>query len=166
MLAPDPDDEMPGRPRPPNLASPRSRLAAASLDVTLIGVALYWTGTVGQDLAFAGAGPRLLVLSHLLVWAAVLVFPVILEGNTGQTPGKALLGIRVVDLETGGPIGWRRAAHRSAPRSLFWCVSFLAMTDPLAQTLQDRSAGTIVIRVPPGPPRSGWPEQVRARKNH
>jgi uncharacterized RDD family membrane protein YckC len=76
---------------------------------------------------------------------AVLVHPVLLEGPTGQTLGKRLVGIRVVDLVTGGPIGYGKAAHRAAARAVFWCVSFLAITDPLMQTLHDRSAGTVVI---------------------
>ena len=38
-------------------------------------------------------------------------------GPRGQTLGKRLLGIRVVDFSTGGPIGYGRAAVRLSPAS-------------------------------------------------
>ena len=64
-------------------------------------------------------------------------------------------GIQVVDQETRGPIGYRAAAHRSAARAMFWFVAFLAITDPSSQTLHDRSAGTLVVKVDPPDSPSG-----------
>jgi uncharacterized RDD family membrane protein YckC len=146
--------------RPANLASPRDRLLAAGLDVTFMVIALYSVGALGHDPAFGSGSSRLRLVAHLFAWVAVLAHPVLLEGPTGQTLGKRLVGIRVVDLETGGPIGYRTAAHRAAARALFWCASFLALADPLMQTLHDRSAGTIVITDPPAPRTVRSPEQI------
>jgi uncharacterized RDD family membrane protein YckC len=153
-----PDPTSPGASpsgRPPELASPRLRLLAAGLDITLMVLALFSVGALGHDPAFASRGPTLRLAVRILAWVAVLAHPVLLEGASGQTFGKRLVGIRVVTQETGGPLGYRVAAHRAAARALFWPVSFLALTEPLLQTLPDRSAGTVVVHdPPPGGPRS------------
>jgi len=134
--------------RPPELASPRSRLVAAAIDVTLMIVALHWVGALGHDPAFGGGGGPLRNVARLLAWTAVLAHLVLLEGASGQTFGKRMVGIRVVKEETGGTIGYAVAAHRAGARAAFWFVSFLALADPLLQTLHDRSAGTIVVKEP------------------
>ena len=72
----------------------------------------------------------------------------------------ALVGIRVVSQETDGPISYGMAAHRAGARAVFWFVSFLALADPLMQTLHDRSAGTIVVKVPSEPHRPPRSEQL------
>jgi uncharacterized RDD family membrane protein YckC len=73
------------------------------------------------------------------------------HGRTGQTPGDAALGIRVVDLRdgTGGPIGYGRAALRW----LVSIVSFVAVLvgylwmiwDSEKQTWHDKAVGSVVI---------------------
>jgi uncharacterized RDD family membrane protein YckC len=118
-------------------------------------VALSWVGALGPDPAFGSGAPPLRIAARILVWVAVLGHVVVLEGASGQTLGKRLVGIRVVRQETGGPIGYGTAAHRAAPRALFCFVSFLAITDPHLRALHDRSAGTIVVKVPPGPAGGG-----------
>lgn len=147
--------------RPPELASPRARLVAAAIDVALMVVALHWVGALGHDPAFGSGGGPLRVVARLLAWAAVLGHLVLLEGASGQTFGKRLVGIRVVNQETDGPIGYAAAAHRAGARAAFWFVSFLALADPLMQTLHDRSAGTIVIKERPTAPRQApWSERM------
>jgi uncharacterized RDD family membrane protein YckC len=51
-------------------------------------------------------------------------------------------------VETGGTIGYSVAAHRAGARAAFGFISFLALADPLLQTLHDRSAGTVVVKDP------------------
>ncbi len=158
LFAADPDAAGDGpEARSPDLASPRARLVAAAVDVTLMVITLSWVGALGFDPAF-GSGPPLRV--RLLAWAAVLGHLVLLEGLGGQSFGKRLAGIRVVDAVTGGPIGLATAAHRVGARALFWFVSFLALADPRLQTLHDRSAGTVVVKLktPADLPRS--PERI------
>ncbi len=134
--------------RPPELASPRSRAVAAAIDVGLMIIALHWVGALGHDPAFGGGGGPLSVVARLLAWTAVLGHVVLLEGENGQTFGKRMVGIRVVKEETGGTIGYSVAAHRAGARAVFGFTSFLALADPLLQTLHDRSAGTVVVKDP------------------
>jgi uncharacterized RDD family membrane protein YckC len=68
-----------------------------------------------------------------------------MEAADGQTFGKRIVGIRVVNRDTGGQIALRVAIHRGGARALFWFVTYLALGDPLLQPLHDRSAGTVVI---------------------
>jgi uncharacterized RDD family membrane protein YckC len=131
--------------RPAELATPQSRIIAAAIDVTLAVIALLWTGAIGVDLAFAHHTSAAHQLVRVMAWMAVLTTPVLMEAAGGQTFGKRIVGIRVVNRETGGPIRLRDAAHRGGARALFWFVTFLALADPLLQPLHDRSAGTVVI---------------------
>lgn len=132
-------------PRPAQIATPRARITAAALDVTFAGLALLWSGAIGSDPAFAtGQSPSRQVV-RALVLLAVLAGPALMEAAGGQTFGKRMVGIRVVDRHTGGSIGFWMAVHRGGARTLFWFVTFLALGDPLLQPLHDRSAGTVVI---------------------
>lgn len=158
LFAADPDTAASATARPPELASPSARLVAAGVDVTLMVVALFWVGALGHDGAFGRGGPQVLV--RVLAWVAVLGHVVLLEGASGQTFGKRLVGIRVVNHDTGDPIGYRWAAHRAAARALFWFVAFLALTDPMMQTLHDHSAGTVVVNDRRPAPR-GSPMRIR-----
>jgi uncharacterized RDD family membrane protein YckC len=152
LFCADPDSAETGG-RRPDLASPRARLLAAVLDLTMMSVALFWVGALGHDVAFSDRGPLLRLVARLFAWVAVLGHVVILEGMSGQTFGKRLVGIRVVDQETGNPIGYWWAAHRAVARALFWFVAFLALADSLMRTVYDRSAGAVVVNIPP-PQRS------------
>jgi uncharacterized RDD family membrane protein YckC len=71
------------------------------------------------------------------------------HGRTGQTPGDAALGIRVLDIDTGEVIGYGRAALR-------WAVSivsgialllgyFWMLWDPRKQTWHDKAARSLPI---------------------
>jgi uncharacterized RDD family membrane protein YckC len=127
------------------LATPQARIIAAAIDLTLAGVALLWTGTIGADQAFAHQTSAAHQLVRALAWLAVVATPILMEAADGQTFGKRIVGIRVVSRETGGPILLRAAVHRGGARALFWFVTFLALGDPLLQPLHDRSAATVVI---------------------
>jgi uncharacterized RDD family membrane protein YckC len=131
--------------RPAELASPQSRIIAAAIDVSLAGIALLWTGAIGADLAFARNTSAAHQLVRVLAWLAVVVTPMLMEANGGQTFGKRIVGIRVVSRDTGGPIRLGVAVHRGGARALFWFITFLAVSDPLLQPLHDRSADTVVI---------------------
>ena len=155
LFAVDPEAAAAPIARPPGLASPGARIAAALVDVSLMIVVLFWVGAIGHDAAFGRGGPQLLV--RVLAWVAVMGHVVLLEGASGQSFGKRLVGIRVVDHETGAPIGYGWAAHRCAARALFWFVSFLALGDPRLQTLHDRSAGTVVVNDRVADPRRSAP---------
>ena len=132
-----------------------SRALAAVIDLAILGglgfAIVLTVGTLfGVGLASGPWAAAVLVFLLLLGW---WLYYIAFEGlRRGQTPGKRIVGIRVVSRETGGPIGLRAAVHRAGARDLFWFISFLALGDPLLRPLHDRSAGTVVINAD----ASGW----------
>ena len=78
------------------------------------------------------------------------------EGSaSGQTLGKKALGIRVIDLRTGGPIGYGRAFIRYVGRFVSAIVLLLGylwmLWDKEKQTWHDKFAGSVVV------PESAYP---------
>lgn len=81
-----------------------------------------------------------------------LVYFIYFEGSdSGQTLGKKVLGIRVVDLATGGPIGYGRAIVRyfgrivsAIPLALGY---FWMLWDDQKQTWHDKFATSMVVPV-------------------
>jgi uncharacterized RDD family membrane protein YckC len=118
-----------------------------------IRAALLWLVFLG-----AAAGGVLLdetvvvVITIAAVFAALLVYPAATETAwNGRTPGKMVMGLRVVTVE-GAPIRFRHAAIRSALGIVDFLLGAgtLAIISALAtrqsQRLGDLAAGTIVIR--------------------
>jgi uncharacterized RDD family membrane protein YckC len=70
-------------------------------------------------------------------------------GPRGAGPGKRALGIRVVDLETGHPIGYPRAFVRYVGRIVSTIVFFLGyfwmLWDPQRQCWHDKFAHDVVV---------------------
>lgn len=79
------------------------------------------------------------------------LYHVAFEGTTGRTPGKRVLGVRVVAAE-GDPCGYRAATVRTLARFLdFLPVGYLAAFVSIArsgrrQRVGDRLGGTVVVR--------------------
>jgi uncharacterized RDD family membrane protein YckC len=73
------------------------------------------------------------------------------HGTTGQTPGDAALGIKVLDIETREVIGYQRAFVRALVAIVSYLVVFLGflwmLWDPRRQTWHDKAAGTVPVRV-------------------
>jgi uncharacterized RDD family membrane protein YckC len=71
------------------------------------------------------------------------------EGSSGQTPGKRVLGIWVLDARTAAPIGARRALGRylcSLLSALVFYLGYLWMLwDRDRQTWHDKLAGAVVV---------------------
>jgi uncharacterized RDD family membrane protein YckC len=92
-------------------------------------------------------------LRPILVNAVVTVaYFTLFEGSrSGQTLGKRLLSIRVVDFETGAGIDYTRALGRSLGRLLSGFILFIGylwmLWDRDAQTWHDKLASTTVVRV-------------------
>lgn len=108
-----------------------------------------------------------LVRSHLagilvasaIAWAVSVVYDLLLTRWRGQTVGKMLLRIRVVDEDTRHGVSWRQAAIRAGVPGMLSAVGSLTpvgsvavgvdylwpLWDPLRRTLHDRAAGTVVI---------------------
>ncbi|UZN02528.1 RDD family protein [Cellulomonas sp. S1-8] len=148
----------------PQLASWGRRVVAALLDSAVLGAVAWFA--VGDEVAapslqptFDSAGPDATLpwtSSGVLVgaWLALLV----LQGLTGQTPGRRVLGIEVVRAPVDGPVGGPPGVVRSVLR---WCahlldaIVFIGYLRPLwhaeRRTVADSIVGTVVAHRPPAP---------------
>jgi uncharacterized RDD family membrane protein YckC len=102
----------------------------------------------GIVLGVVGVVLRLVHLSDVSVVVSLVYFTAF-HGSTGRTPGDAALGIRVVDVDFGAPIGYPRAALRwvvSIASTLLLLVGFLWMLwDPRRQTWHDKAARSLPV---------------------
>jgi uncharacterized RDD family membrane protein YckC len=109
----------------------------------------------------------LLIIILVLATALWFAYEVPAHANTGQTPGKRLLGIKVMRLESDEPLGFRRSIRRwntiGLPTLIWPCygVGFvLQFVDviwptfdrPMHQALHDKSAVTVVVQATPATP--------------
>ena len=91
-------------------------------------------------------GPLVLILFGL--W---IVYFTYLEGTSGQTLGKRVLGLRVVDLKTGRPPDFSKAFVRTLLRIVDWLPGLyllgfvVAVLTPRKQRLGDLVADTVVV---------------------
>jgi uncharacterized RDD family membrane protein YckC len=95
-------------------------------------------------------------LYNLIVPPGIIAYYSLLEGGLrGQTVGKRLFGLRVIDLARGGPIGYARGFVRTIGRLLSLIVFGLGylwmLWDGEKQTWHDKFAGSIVV------PTSAYP---------
>jgi uncharacterized RDD family membrane protein YckC len=127
------------------------RAQAAALDAALFAllclVVLYFTGRTARVglLSLASAWPWLAAYQGLLA----LFYAGYFTGTTGQTPGKLITGLRVVD--TGGrPPGYSRAAARAVTGFLGIALAGVALLpmafDPALRALHDRLFQTRVVK--------------------
>lgn len=92
-------------------------------------------------------GPK--VMWQWIGVVSLVLYYAILEGGSGQTIGKKLMKIRVVDFYRGDSIGfwralWRLVAH--IPSNFVCYLGYLWMLwDPEEQTWHDKLAGTVVV---------------------
>ena len=114
------------------------RFGAALLDGIIVGV-------VAEILlaSLKGVGYAL----GLLIGIAYFVY--FEGGRTGQTLGKRALGIRVIDFDTGGPIGYGRGAIRYFGRYVSTIVILLGyfwmLWDREKQCWHDKFASDVVV---------------------
>ena len=120
------------------------RLVAAIIDGILLGVVGGIFYAISRTLGY---------IVQILLTVAYLTY---LEGSaSGQTVGKKAMGIRVVDFQTGGPIGYPRAFIRWIGRyvSAIACLLgyFWMLWDREKQTWHDKFANDVVV------PESAYP---------
>ena len=115
------------------------RFAAAFIDALVVGVVEFIL-----RLVLGGAG---IALSIVFSFGYYTYF----HGRTGQTPGDAALGIRVVDIDNGNVIGYGRAFGRvlvSIVSGLVLVLGYLWMLwDPRKQTWHDKAVSSLPVRV-------------------
>jgi uncharacterized RDD family membrane protein YckC len=116
------------------------RLGGAIVDGIILGI-------VGAILAVAlkGAGSALSVLVGLAY------FTLFVGGESGQTPGMRVVGVRVISFDGGGSIGYGRALIRWIGGYISAIVIFLGyfwmLWDKEKQCWHDKLAGDVVVPV-------------------
>ncbi|PYP19957.1 MAG: hypothetical protein DMD54_01695 [Gemmatimonadetes bacterium] len=136
------------------LAGVGSRVAAALLDLFILWLAtlalliIYSWLDVGGSVARGWAAAIMVLLGFMLFWGYFVLFEAL---NSGRTPGKQALGIRVV-MDNGRPVTAGAAVIRNLVR-LLDCYAFLFLPAMVMvfvtrsnQRLGDMAAGTIVVR--------------------
>jgi uncharacterized RDD family membrane protein YckC len=145
----------PGAPPTYGPSGPRAnfgqRLVAFIIDVVIVSVALF----VLVGIAFA-IDDSLGVIAYILAIIAGAVYFAYFEGSpSGQTVGKKAVSIRVVDFNTGGPLGFGRGLIRWVARIPSQIVCYLGyfwmLWDREKQTWHDKLATTVVV------PESAYP---------
>lgn len=120
------------------------RIGAWLLDVGIYSVLVWIAGRILPGIF----GSVFMVLFAIALWAAMFV---VMQGITGASPGKEMVGLRVVTAD-GEPCG----VHRALVRTLWWVVDGFPYVLPLTgyaaafgdkdgQRIGDRRAGTYVV---------------------
>jgi uncharacterized RDD family membrane protein YckC len=115
------------------------RFVAALIDGILLGIVYaILLAVVSQEAAYG-----------LYLLAGIVYYTLLEGGATGQTLGKKALGIRVVDFNSGGSIGYGRGAIRYIGRlvSSIPCLLgyFWMLWDKEKQTWHDKFATSVVV---------------------
>ncbi|MFH1781793.1 MAG: RDD family protein [Patescibacteria group bacterium] len=88
-------------------------------------------------------------LSQLITITIYLAYYIYFIGKKGATPGKMIMKIRVIKMDSSEPIGYMGAFLREFVGKLlssFFMLGYLTMPgNPNKQTWHDKIAGTIVI---------------------
>ena len=148
---------MPAEEPATELASPWVRLAAVIID-GLIVLGLFIIVFLAGVVSFGLEGGLLGLLVLIPVYLAVLIVQMILLAMRGQTIGKIILRIRIVDNVTGTHAGWARLILlRTLVQSIIASIPFIgfiyALVDALFifradhRTIHDLIAGTRVDKV-------------------
>lgn len=114
-------------------------------------------GAVAADSADDGLAASMFILGGLLligslvwaIWRQVNNY-VIRQGRTGQTWGKARVGIWVLEQRTGAAPGWGSCLGRWLLHSVINQAVYIdylwPLWDPQKQTLTDKILGTVVVK--------------------
>ena len=125
-----------------------ARFFALLLDTIIVAIVPLFVIIIGATSKNGG----ILGLGYLLFFAMYIAYFVYFEGGpSGQTYGKRALGIRVIDFNTGGPIGHGRAFLRLIVRWISGAVCYLGylwmLWDKEKQCWHDKAANDVVVPV-------------------
>ncbi len=156
---------------PPELAPRGRRIGARIVDIVVAGWVLAIAAIevdgrlLGGDVfaqrplsAVTPDGTRLVVITTMVL----VVLEIVPTALWGRTPGKAMLGLRCVDVDTGGPPGVIRSVFRGLLLHAWVAIPIAGWILPVAITIStvlapsgrgvhDRLAGTLVVDSPSGP---------------
>jgi uncharacterized RDD family membrane protein YckC len=138
-----------------NYASWGRRAVGLLLDTLIVFVVIFAGALVIAALSAAAGTDALFVLAVILIIGFPIFYYTYFVGNEqGQTYGRRALGIQVRSADTGGQVGYGRAFGRYLVTYLFGIFVLPLLVDYLwplwdsrNQTLHDKAASTIVIRL-------------------
>jgi uncharacterized RDD family membrane protein YckC len=117
------------------------RFGGAFIDGLLVGIASYVIGLAISSGAATGIG--------LVV--GLVYYTLMIGSQRGQTVGQMAVGVRVIDFNTGGPIGYGRAFIRwlvSIVSGIVILLGYLWMLwDKEKQCWHDKAANDVVVPV-------------------
>jgi uncharacterized RDD family membrane protein YckC len=120
------------------------RFAAALIDGIIVGLTTEILIALLKGVGYA-----------LGILIGIAYFTYLEGGPTGQTLGKRAMGIRVIDFNTGGPIGYSRGFIRYIGRIVSTVVIYIGylwmIWDKEKQTWHDKFASDVVV------PESAYP---------
>lgn len=135
------------------------RALAFSVDLLIRGLLLAALFTLLSAMGSFGIGLGA-VLLFLLNWWYMVLFEVL---NHGRSPGKALLGLRVVQ-DDGTPVGWSASLLRNLLRFVdllpfgYFFGALCCLQHPAFKRLGDLAAGTLVAYSDTPPALASLPE--------
>jgi uncharacterized RDD family membrane protein YckC len=141
-----------GQPATPGAGVPAgmgSRLGARIVDGLIVGIPLVVIGAAIGAFDSDPGGKR--VLWQLLATVAGWVYSAYFIGLKQQTPGKKILGIKVVDASTGGAIGVGRAFIRDVVLTITGLICFIGYLSPFFDSTKryqgwhDKAASDFVV---------------------
>ena len=116
------------------------RLGAYLVDVILIAIVAFILYLVLDEVGY-----------FIAIALSIVYFIYCEGGSTGQTIGKRVLGIRVVDYGSGGPLGYGKAFLRYIGRIVSGAICYLGylwvIWDKEKQGWHDKIANTVVVPV-------------------
>jgi uncharacterized RDD family membrane protein YckC len=147
---PPPPGALPPTPPSGQLATWGLRAAGYLVDLIPIVVIV----VVGTILASAAHTFFILALAYLATFAYWII-QLVRQGNTGQTVGKKVVGLKLVGETSGAPVGVGTSIGRAFAHfvdSLICYIGWLfPLWDPKRQTIADKIVGSVVIVVPKEP---------------
>lgn len=146
---PQPAPEMPALPE--NVTGPR--IIAALIDTVVLAISFVVLSIVMGEAETAGGtfSVSLDGLPALLFFLLALAYYVVPEATTGKTPGKAIMGLKVVKLD-GSSYTMGSALGRNVLRIIdvlpvLYLLGFIVVAvSKHNQRLGDMAAGTVVVR--------------------
>jgi uncharacterized RDD family membrane protein YckC len=117
------------------------RFVGLIIDAILLGI----VEAILRSILGSGTGTGLYVL------VSIIYFTVMIGSSRGQTVGQMAMGIRVIDFNTGGPIGYGRAFIRWLVAIISGVVLLLGylwmLWDKEKQCWHDKAANDVVVPV-------------------
>jgi uncharacterized RDD family membrane protein YckC len=121
------------------------RFGALLLDGLILGIPFAILVVIAAQISSG-----LAVLVYVLWLVAYIAYPIYYEGGPQcATPGKKICGIKVIDMNGGGPIGYSRATVRFLMRIISGAVFYLGylwmLWDKEKQCWHDKVANDVVV---------------------